>query len=130
MIKELVLGGVIATSGILGGVVDISEMSYEKGVFSEQHMESKVITKHYTLTTNSSSTKEPFYMKKGQKLTIEKSGDTAVYYTLYNKYGERVGQYSSSIIYYAKEEGNVYVQYHVPFVYDDMVEFTVSYTIQ
>jgi hypothetical protein len=124
MIKELILGSTIATSGLIGTTaVELLDTKYKQ-------VQSQSITKHYTLPTNSSSEKEPFHIKKGQKLIVQKSGDTAVYFTLHNKNGERIGQYSSSITYYPKEDDNVYVQFHVPFMYEDTVKFTVKYTIQ
>ncbi|GGE69145.1 hypothetical protein [Priestia taiwanensis] len=131
MIKSLVLGGTIATSSLFGITpVELPEMKYTAEVSSQQKAQSPHITKHYVLPTNSSSEKEPFYVHKGQKITIKKSGDTSVYFTLHNKNGEFIGQYSSAITYYPKEDGNVYVQFHVPFLYEDQVRFTVDYTIK
>jgi hypothetical protein len=131
MIKEIILGGTLVASGVFGtAAVEIPKMKATQVEASIQKAQPYSITKHYSLPTNSSSKKEAFYLEAGQRLTIKKSGDTAVYYTLHNKDGKRIGQYSSSIIYTAKEDGNVYVQFHVPFVYDDIVNFTANYTIQ
>jgi hypothetical protein len=131
MFKEIILGGTLVASGVFGtAAAESPKTNTVKAEAYNQQAQSYNITKHYALPTNSSSSKEPFHMEAGQRLTIKKSGDTSVYYTLHDMNGKRIGQYSSSITYIAKETGNVYVQFHVPFVYDDIVNFTVNYTLK
>ncbi|UHA75114.1 hypothetical protein [Paenibacillus sp. 481] len=141
MIKKVILVGVLGVTGMMGaslldnGATQASAANWSNNQGALAHVEQSVssqqsVTKHYSITTGGSSAKEPFYVKKGQRIHIQKKGSPEVSYTLSDKYGNKIGNYSHSIIYTPKEEGNVYVQYHAPFVYEEKLNFTVTYTIQ
>lgn len=123
--KKIILAGVLTLAGVTGATAFIPETKAAAAT-QEQNF-----TKFYSIQTGSSSEKEPIYLKKGQELTIHPNSKTPSY-SIYDTSNNLIGRYSDGYgrIFTAKTDGNMYVQFHAPFVYYSPVSFSVTYTIQ
>ncbi|MES5891440.1 hypothetical protein [Bacillus cereus group sp. RP43] len=123
--KKIILAGALTLAGVTGATAFIPETKAAAAT-QEQNF-----TKFYSIQTGSSSEKEPIYLKKGQELTIHPNSKTPSY-SIYDTNNNLIGRYSDGYgrIFTAKTDGNIYVQFHAPFVYYSLVSFSVTYTIQ
>ncbi|QWG58814.1 hypothetical protein EXW26_26880 [Bacillus mycoides] len=123
--KKIILAGALTLAGVTGATAFIPETKAAAAT-QEQNF-----TKFYSIQTGSSSEKEPIYLKKGQELTIHPNSKTPSY-SIYDTNNNLIGRYSDGYgrISTAKTDGNMYVQFHAPFVYYSPVSFSVTYTIQ
>lgn len=113
--KKMILAGALTLAGITGAAA-AQEQSF---------------TKFYSLQTGGSSEQEPIFLQKGQELTIHPNSKTPSY-SVYDSNHNLIGRYSDGYgrIFTAKTDGNMYVQFHAPYVYYSPVSFSVTYTIQ
>ncbi len=67
---------------------------------------------------------EPVFLQKGQELTIQPNSKTPSY-SVYDSNHNLIGRYSDGYgrIFTAKTDGNMYVQFHAPYVYYSPVSF-------
>lgn len=123
--KKMILAVALALTGITGATAFIPETKVAAAAQEQS------FTKFYSIQTGSSSEKEPIYLKKGQELTIHPNSKTPSY-SIYDTNNNLIGRYSDGYgrIFTAKTDGNMYVQFHAPFVYYSPVSFSVTYTIQ
>ncbi|KEK25533.1 hypothetical protein [Bacillus gaemokensis] len=124
--KKMILAGALTLAGITGATAFIPETKAAAATIQEQSF-----TKYYSLRTGSSSEKEAVYLQKGQELTIQLNSRTPSY-SVYDVNDKLIGHYSDGYgrIFTAKTDGNMYVQFHAPFVYYSPVTFSVDYTIR
>ncbi|MCR8842519.1 hypothetical protein NQ117_02380 [Paenibacillus sp. SC116] len=136
MLQKGMLAGTILAVSLLGtttvqtSVMHASEKQSHVSSMNQSLSAAHNFTKRYEIPTGGSSPKEQLYLKKGQRVHIQLKGDSAVSFTLSDRNGASIGSYSHSIIYTATEDGNVYTQFHAPFMYEDVLKVTVTYTIQ
>lgn len=123
--KKIILAGALTLAGVTGATAFIPKTKAAAAT-QEQNF-----TKFYSIQTGSSSEKEPIYLKKGQELTIHPNSKTPSY-SIYDTNNNLIGRYFDGYgrIFTAKTDGNMYVQFHAPFVYYSPVSFSVTYTIQ
>ncbi|WP_270394246.1 hypothetical protein [Bacillus paranthracis] len=123
--KKMILAGALTLAGITGATAFIPET---KAAAATQEQS---FTKFYSLQTGSSSEQEPVFLQKGQELTIQPNSKNPSY-SVYDSNHNLIGRYSDGYgrIFTAKADGNMYVQFHAPYVYYSPVSFSVTYTIQ
>ena len=123
--KKMILAGALTLAGITSATAFIPETKVA-ATTQEQSF-----TKFYSLQTGSSSEQEPILLQKGQELTIQPNSKTPSY-SVYDSNHNLIGNYSDGYgrVFTAKTGGNIYVQFHAPFVYYSPVSFSVTYTIQ
>ncbi|HFJ9459613.1 hypothetical protein B1R38_03925 [Bacillus cereus] len=123
--KKMILAGALTLAGITGATAFIPETKVAAAAQEQS------FTKFYSLQTGGSSEQEPIFLQKGQELTIHPNSKTPSY-SVYNSNHNLIGRYSDGYgrIFTAKTDGNMYVQFHAPYVYYSPVSFSVTYTIQ
>ncbi|TVX93318.1 hypothetical protein [Paenibacillus agilis] len=130
MLASMLLAvSLIGTTTVQTSVMHASQKQSHVSSMKQSLSAAQSFTKRYEIPTGGSSPKEQLYLKKGQRVHIQLKGDSAVSFTLSDGNGNRIGSYSHSIIYTATKDGNVYTQFHAPFMYEDVLKVTVTYKI-
>lgn len=130
--KKLILAGVLGVSLLAGA--NVPGFEAEKASAAVVNKEIKETWKHYALRAYESTSKESFYLKKGEELGVHLSTGYSITYTVYDADNRVIGTYGPANfgrVFKAEKDGNISVQFHADAnsSYVKVMNFSVKYTL-